>query len=56
MDLAQQVHIFGISITHIYEPNITPIRLFSLIFNYANLDFYNKYNLYEASTLNANMV
>ena len=34
MDFIEQVHIFGLSNIHTFEPNISP-RLFSLIFNYA---------------------
>ena len=35
MDFVEQVHIFGFSNIHTFEPNISIIRLFSLIFNYA---------------------
>ena len=35
MDLVEQVHTFGLSNIHILEPNISLIRLFSPIFNYA---------------------
>ena len=35
MDLAEQVHVFGLSNIHAYGSNISLIRLFSLIFNYA---------------------
>ena len=37
MDLVEQVHIFGLSNIHTYGSNISLIRLFSLIFNYAKL-------------------
>ena len=35
MDLIEQIDIFGLSNIHTFEPNISLIRLFSLIFNYA---------------------
>ena len=35
LDFVEQVHIFGLSNIHIYGSNISLIRLFSLIFNYA---------------------
>ena len=35
MDLVEQVHIFGLSNIHTFEPNISLIRPFSLILNYA---------------------
>ena len=35
MDLVDQVHIFGLSNIHTFERNISLIRLFSLIFNFA---------------------
>ena len=36
MDLVEQVHIFGLSNFHTFEPNIRQIRLFSLIVKYTN--------------------
>ena len=36
MYLVEQVHMFGLSNIHTFEPNISLIRLFSLIFNYEN--------------------
>ena len=35
MDLFEQVHIFDLSNLHTYGSNISLIKLFSLIFNYA---------------------
>ena len=35
IDLVEQVHIFGLSNIHTFKSNISLIRLFSLIFNYA---------------------
>ena len=35
MDLVEQVHIFGLTNIHTFEPNINLIRLFSLKLNYA---------------------
>ena len=35
MDLAEQVHIFGLTNIHTFGPNISLIRLFSLMLNYA---------------------
>ena len=35
MDLVEQIHIFGLSNIHTYGSNISLIRLFNLIFNYA---------------------
>ena len=37
MDLVEQVCIFGLSNIHTFEPNISVIRLFSLMLNYAKL-------------------
>ena len=37
MDLVEHVPIFGLSNIHTFEPNISLIRLFSLIFNYAKV-------------------
>ena len=36
MDLVEQVHIFGLANIHTFGPNINLIRLFTLMFNYAN--------------------
>ena len=38
MDLVEQVHIFGLSDIHTFEPNTSLIRLFHLIFKTPNLD------------------
>ena len=35
MNLVDQVHIFGLSNIHTFGPNISLIRLFSLMLNYA---------------------
>ena len=35
MDLVEQVHIFGLSNIHTFGPNVSQIRLFSLMLNYA---------------------
>ena len=35
MDLFNKVHIFGLMKVHTYVPNISLIRLFSLMLNYA---------------------
>ena len=37
MDLVEQVHIFGLTKIHTFEPNTNLIRLFSLMLNYAQL-------------------
>ena len=44
VDLAEQVHIFGLLNIHSFGPKISLKRLFSLIFNYAKpqLMYYNK--------------
>ena len=36
MDLVEQVHIFGLADIHTFEPDISLIRLFNLIFNSYN--------------------
>ena len=36
MDLVEQVHFYGLSNIRTFEPNISLLRLFSLIFNFAN--------------------
>ena len=47
MDLAEQVHIFGLTNMHTFGLNISLIRLFSLMLNYAkprifrNFEYYN---------------
>ena len=43
MDPVEQVHIFGLTNIHVFEPNNNLIRLFSLIFNYAKLRIMRKY-------------
>ena len=40
MNLVEQVYIFGLSNIHTYKSNISLIRLFSLIFNYAKPSTY----------------
>ena len=35
MDLVEQIHIFGLTNIHTFGPNISLIRLFSLMLNYA---------------------
>ena len=35
IDLVEQVHIFGLTNSHTFVPNVSLIRLFSLMVNYA---------------------
>ena len=49
MDLIEQVHIFGFTNIHTFGPNISLIRLFSLMLNCAKprLSSYSSYLLIE---------
>ena len=46
MELVEQVHVFGFTNIHTFEPNSSLIRLFSLIFNYANPWIFNRWFMY----------
>ena len=35
MDIVEQMHVFGFTNIHTFEPNISLTRLFGLFFNYA---------------------
>ena len=34
MDLVERVHIFGLTSIHTFGPNVSPVRLFSLMLNH----------------------
>ena len=57
MDLVGQVYIFGLSNIHSYRSNISLIRLFSLIFNYAKPRLSSVFgiNLNESCTLSGGL-
>ena len=42
MDLIEQVHISGLTNIHTFGPNISLIRLFSLMLNYAKARLFQK--------------